>query len=66
MIRTRCPVCEAEMVGPDRSAWPNFPFCCSRCRLIDLGRWLGENYRVTSDLEESDPDASTDQSAKLP
>lgn len=22
------------------------PFCTKRCRLIDLGRWLGEDYRV--------------------
>jgi endogenous inhibitor of DNA gyrase (YacG/DUF329 family) len=23
-----------------------FPFCSERCRSIDLGRWLGERYRV--------------------
>jgi uncharacterized protein len=61
MIRTRCPVCEAEMTGSDRSAWPDFPFCSSRCRLIDLGRWLGEKYRATADSEESEPNASADE-----
>jgi endogenous inhibitor of DNA gyrase (YacG/DUF329 family) len=40
------------MVGPDRSVFPDFPFCSSRCRLIDLGRWLGENYHVPGDPEE--------------
>jgi endogenous inhibitor of DNA gyrase (YacG/DUF329 family) len=40
------------MVGPDRSAWPDFPFCSQRCRLIDLGRWLGGSYRIAADPEE--------------
>ena len=26
--------------------WPDYPFCSARCRKIDLGRWLGEQYRV--------------------
>jgi endogenous inhibitor of DNA gyrase (YacG/DUF329 family) len=30
--------------SPDRD-WPDRPFCSPRCRLIDLGRWLGEDYR---------------------
>ncbi len=24
----------------------SFPFCGDRCRLLDLGKWLGEEYRV--------------------
>jgi endogenous inhibitor of DNA gyrase (YacG/DUF329 family) len=23
-----------------------FPFCSERCHLVDLGRWLGEDYRI--------------------
>jgi len=23
-----------------------FPFCSDRCRLIDLSKWLGEDYRI--------------------
>jgi len=23
-----------------------FPFCSDRCRLVDLGRWLSEDYRI--------------------
>ena len=29
--------------------WPSFPFCSSKCKLIDLGRWLKEGYRVPTD-----------------
>jgi hypothetical protein len=25
---------------------PYRPFCCERCRLIDLGAWAEESYRV--------------------
>ena len=60
MVKVRCPVCDRELAGADRSAWPEFPFCSPRCRLIDLGRWLGEQYRVPS--ERPDPSESPDDS----
>jgi hypothetical protein len=54
------------MAGPDRSAWPDFPFCSSRCRLIDLGRWLGEKYQVAADPEESGSTSSDDNESDTP
>jgi hypothetical protein len=46
------------MEGASRADWPDFPFCSRRCRTIDLGRWLGEEYRLPaedgSDLAEDD------------
>ena len=27
--------------------YPDYPFCSRRCKTIDLGRWLGEEYRLT-------------------
>jgi uncharacterized protein len=33
----------------DKSPWP---FCSERCRLIDLGKWLGEEYRVPAEPAE--------------
>lgn len=53
MIRVRCPVCQREMTG-ERGAWPQWPFCSPRCRTIDLGRWLGEHYRVAGSTDASD------------
>lgn len=47
MSRTTCPICSAAMPA-DWSEYPDFPFCSPRCRMIDLGRWLGENYRLAS------------------
>lgn len=28
----------------------NFPFCSKRCKLIDLGRWLNEEYKISIPL----------------
>lgn len=52
---SRCPICKRE-VRP-RKENPDFPFCSERCRLVDLGKWLGEEYRVAgahADLEDDD------------
>ncbi|MCX7404327.1 MAG: DNA gyrase inhibitor YacG [Planctomycetaceae bacterium] len=38
-----CPVCSGSV---DLLATRTLPFCCERCRLIDLGRWLDEAYSV--------------------
>ena len=48
--RSRCPTCRAEV---DRARCAMWPFCSERCRMVDLGRWLGEEYRVPQE-----PDAS--------
>jgi endogenous inhibitor of DNA gyrase (YacG/DUF329 family) len=45
VIRTpKCPIC-GKPVAP-RASNRAFPFCSDRCRLIDLGKWLGEEYRI--------------------
>jgi uncharacterized protein len=38
------------------------PFCSERCRLIDLGAWANENYRipVSDPVEESEQDIPAD------
>ena len=45
MNKVRCPICDAAMPG-SRQDYPDYPFCSRRCRMIDLGRWLGEGYRL--------------------
>jgi endogenous inhibitor of DNA gyrase (YacG/DUF329 family) len=44
--------------------WPDIPFCSPRCRQIDLGRWLGEVYRIPkSTPEEAEPDSDPSSSS---
>jgi endogenous inhibitor of DNA gyrase (YacG/DUF329 family) len=56
----RCPTCQGASVwSPDN---PYKPFCSERCRLIDLGAWANEEYRVpvaeNDALNENGPDSS--------
>jgi uncharacterized protein len=60
MIRVRCSICDRVMQGQTQAEWPEFPFCSERCRLIDLGRWLGENYRIPAASTEEDPVKDSD------
>ncbi len=39
-----CPICGKPV--PPRAETRSFPFCSDRCRLVDLARWLGEEYRI--------------------
>ncbi len=45
----RCAICRAEVtyIGPRPDL---FPFCSRRCKLVDLGRWLREQYSIDRDL----------------
>jgi endogenous inhibitor of DNA gyrase (YacG/DUF329 family) len=49
------------MEGEQQAEWPEFPFCSARCRLIDLGRWLGEDYRLTTPAAEQEQEAPAQQ-----
>jgi uncharacterized protein len=40
----KCPVCGKD--APARAVNRAFPFCSERCKLVDLGKWLGEEYRI--------------------
>jgi endogenous inhibitor of DNA gyrase (YacG/DUF329 family) len=49
------------MVGSSLTEWPQFPFCSRRCKTIDLGRWLDEQYRIDAEEEqEASPPTETD------
>ena len=42
-----CPICGAEAKA--RKDNSSFPFCTPRCKTIDLGKWVNEEYRVPDD-----------------
>jgi len=44
-----CSICQRQFQPEDSSA---MPFCSERCRLIDLGRWLDEDYGMEIEREE--------------
>jgi endogenous inhibitor of DNA gyrase (YacG/DUF329 family) len=46
MIRGRCPICAKRYEIQAIDDLPTFPFCCERCRLVDLGRWIDGDYAL--------------------
>ena len=51
-LTVNCPTCKAPVTWDD--SFPERPFCSHRCRLIDLGAWANEEYRVPA--ENASPD----------
>jgi endogenous inhibitor of DNA gyrase (YacG/DUF329 family) len=51
----KCPICKREVKDP-KPGEPlgSYPFCTERCKLVDLGRWLGGKYQIP--VEEPDED----------
>jgi endogenous inhibitor of DNA gyrase (YacG/DUF329 family) len=41
-----CPVCKKETAWKDN---PFRPFCSERCRILDLGKWAAEEYRIAGE-----------------
>ncbi len=56
-MKRRCPVCKKiiDMAVQRRSTESDYyPFCCRRCKLIDLGRWLDGDYKIIGKLQTED------------
>ena len=49
--RPKCVICRTEIdLRPQN---PSFPFCSPRCRQIDLGKWLNEEYSLPIEGEDA-------------
>jgi endogenous inhibitor of DNA gyrase (YacG/DUF329 family) len=60
MRTVACPTCGAPVEWKKESRFR--PFCSERCRLIDLGAWVAESYRVPVDEQKTatgDPPVET-------
>jgi len=49
---THCPICEK----PTTTDNPAYPFCSSRCKQVDLGRWFGGDYKVSREIKWDEDD----------
>lgn len=45
--RVKCPMCKRE---GDWFAGAYGPFCSKRCKLVDLGKWFGEENAISEPL----------------
>ncbi len=56
VLQLQCPIC-ANACEWEGNRWR--PFCSERCRLIDLGAWIDEEYTVGQEavnIEQYDED----------
>jgi hypothetical protein len=49
-----CPRCGGPSAFSSENKWR--PFCSERCKLIDLGAWAAESYRVPAEEQEPPQD----------
>jgi len=60
----KCPTCNRQVEWDNN---PFRPFCSERCKLVDLGKWVTEEYHVagkpvsSADKEDEDAENSSDQ-----
>lgn len=48
----KCPICNESVDSESAHA----PFCSSRCKTIDLGKWVSGDYKISRPVEEADLD----------
>jgi len=46
-----CPVCKKSTTWEEN---PWRPFCSEKCKLIDLGKWVSEEYRIEGEKAEAE------------
>ena len=45
-IVVNCPTCQTQVKWVEKNE--HRPFCSDRCRLIDLGAWASDEYKIAS------------------
>jgi len=58
-----CPTCNKRFSYESMRTQPHFPFCCKRCKLIDLGRWFDGDYVIPGSEEEDQADRQEEEEA---
>lgn len=43
-MQVKCPTCQQSVVWDPKNRFR--PFCCERCKLIDLGEWANEERAI--------------------
>lgn len=56
--KVKCPNCNKETPW-DNNKWR--PFCSERCKMVDLGTWAKEDYRISEGADHVKIDSSEDE-----
>ena len=57
-MKIRCPICK-RMTTWEENPWR--PFCSERCKLIDLGAWASDDYRIPGRKEEEEDEEEKEE-----
>lgn len=62
-LKVKCPHCKSEFLYYKSDFRP---FCCERCKMIDLGHWSAESFKISSSepLNEGDVERVIDYHEK--
>lgn len=60
MKTVACPTCGESAAFTPENRWR--PFCSERCRLVDLGAWATEAYRIPAKPEENEDEGPSGDS----
>lgn len=61
-MTVKCPTCRKDTTWENN---PHRPFCSERCKLVDLGAWADERYRIPGEELEVSFDDDDDDNPKL-
>jgi endogenous inhibitor of DNA gyrase (YacG/DUF329 family) len=56
--KVKCPTCRKEVPWENN---PHRPFCSDRCKIIDLGSWSQERFRIPAEESEFDADSDDEE-----
>ncbi|PAV26098.1 hypothetical protein C8D92_108144 [Tamilnaduibacter salinus] len=51
-MNVTCPTCKTVLEWDSSNRW--LPFCSERCKMIDLGAWSNEEYRIPAETASPD------------
>ncbi len=60
-MKIKCPLC-GKITTWEENPWR--PFCSERCKLIDLGRWASEEYRIEGEKKEEGDETGKESKQK--
>jgi hypothetical protein len=53
----KCPICKKDVSADGEF----FPFCCERCKIIDLGNWASEKYVISTPIQPTESEEDNGQ-----
>ena len=58
----KCPTCHKPVEWSEKNPWR--PFCCERCKLIDLGEWASDSYVIRGNSYAQTNESEADRLAQ--